>query len=709
MNLLRNFWIEVVGVDKPKVLNLKPIKVGGADDVQDIEQQAEAAEEQADAAELQARAAADKARIMERLADLAGPYKEAVADNGPDAPRLHALFHTIKTSISKEQFTEAAEGLDQLEQLLAQHSSPVTDSDEDLADLENLVAPPSGKQIGQQGPESVAAPGEKGDLVKGIGPSVGDNPVFPNPCVATCKITNHTDQTLHLDPQSLETSDDEDKVGISSGHYKKAPADPLPKGDNEFIATSDGGWTPIGYLYPEGAVGIVRYFLDDQKTTAWKITFHVPRSGTNWAQVAVEGPNKDNFQTSEGPAGQGEDASFSFTLDPKGGPPPPPPPPPPPGPAVNLSCRITVTNKTQYVLMLISQEGDSNHPKIGDYITNPDKLVLQPGDSTSCVFGQTTNKKDDNNSIQGSLLWQVGSPAVTTWCCVWVNPVGVKNTARHEFDPDTKEFLSPDQIDEGDENVPVTFTLLGGGQGPPPPPKQEKQAVQYKPPKPEKQPTLKLNDPNNDDGWVEYLQEQLNEQLLPEDEEVQKYKVKLPLDEDGKFTPNVKNAVLAFQTKAQIRNPSFLVDGIVGNQTWAALRHGTPEKPGVRGHKLDTGLKARWLTEDEVCIYTKGSDTITLRLVSVGTVDLKDVEVNVFVSPPGGKDPGTGYRWKIGPPVHVTETGEGNVHEVSVPNISHEYELPTGTAVENCRIEAYFDQELGNDDWSTDKGKIVLK
>src|SRR5262249_35082654 len=110
-----------------------------------------------------------------------------------------------------------------------------------------------------------------------------------------------------------------------------------------------------------------------------------------------------------------------------------------------------------------------------------------------------------------------------------------------------------------------------------------------------------------------------------------------------------------------LRQPTRFVDGIVGDQTWAALRHGTPEKPNVRGHKNDTGFKARWLTEDEVCTYVKSSDTISLKLCSVGTVDLEGKVASVFVTPPNGTR--VGKPAHIGKPREQTQTGEGNVHE----------------------------------------------
>jgi hypothetical protein len=99
----------------------------GDDDAQGIGQEAEAAEEEADAAALQTKAAADKAQIMQRLTALVAPYKEAVANNNPNAQRLQALLATVKTSIAQKQFTQAGEGLDMLKDLLAEKSTPLPD------------------------------------------------------------------------------------------------------------------------------------------------------------------------------------------------------------------------------------------------------------------------------------------------------------------------------------------------------------------------------------------------------------------------------------------------------------------------------------------------------------------------------------------------------------------------------------------------------
>lgn len=76
-----------------------------------------AVEKRTDAAVLQA-------KIKSRLAAVAGPYKAAVAKNGTDAEELKEAFDFVKTSALKGEFADAAEGLDELEEMLDQRKNP---------------------------------------------------------------------------------------------------------------------------------------------------------------------------------------------------------------------------------------------------------------------------------------------------------------------------------------------------------------------------------------------------------------------------------------------------------------------------------------------------------------------------------------------------------------------------------------------------------
>lgn len=137
-----------------------------------------------------------------------------------------------------------------------------------------------------------------------------------------------------------------------------------------------------------------------------------------------------------------------------------------PAQAVNANCMITVTNNTQAVLSLMDQFNT-----IGDFMTNPASSI-QPGGSTSFVFVHTPNDNNPANAgCAGGLTWQVGTTVAATWRVTWNNFVGQKNTADGTAEPATAGFQSLEQIGQGDENVPVTFTLSGGSAVPvcPPP------------------------------------------------------------------------------------------------------------------------------------------------------------------------------------------------------------------------------------------------
>jgi Putative peptidoglycan binding domain len=197
------------------------------------------------------------------------------------------------------------------------------------------------------------------------------------------------------------------------------------------------------------------------------------------------------------------------------------------------------------------------------------------------------------------------------------------------------------------------------------------------------------------DGWVEYLQEQLNVQFSPSPN----------LKEDGNFDQATLKALKAFQTKAGIQ-----VDGVAGNQTWAALRGGAPEAVGTDGRPrgfVDKGAKARWFFETDVIIFSKGADLLTLSPISVGDAKLEGQSVNVFVTAPGSKQ--KGIVAKIGPPIKRTPTDEGDIHDVKVSNFTTTFpSTPPGAKVEDYLIEAYFDKALGGDFLTSKNNPVIV-
>ncbi len=120
------------------------------------------------------------------------------------------------------------------------------------------------------------------------------------------------------------------------------------------------------------------------------------------------------------------------------------------------------------------------------------------------------------------------------------------------------------------------------------------------------EPTLHYGD-RSADGWVEYLQELLSE-VAPN------------LGIDGIFGDQTIRAVYAFQEKR-----GLMVDGVVGNQTWAALRGEEPAAVGTDGHQhqdTDHRMHAVWFDDGAQSgpngEYDPPSDEMTFYLSCVG-------------------------------------------------------------------------------------------
>lgn len=123
------------------------------------------------------------------------------------------------------------------------------------------------------------------------------------------------------------------------------------------------------------------------------------------------------------------------------------------------------------------------------------------------------------------------------------------------------------------------------------------------------EPTLRKGD-SSGDGWVEYLQELLTLWL-----DANGYAT---LTRDGVFGEDTHNAVLWFQ---EVKG--LLVDGVVGNQTWAALRSEDPQPIGTDGRTpgtfVDAGVEARWILDDNSARYDRANDLLFLVAMNTGT------------------------------------------------------------------------------------------
>jgi hypothetical protein len=530
-NLIFNFWVKVVGVDRP-LLKLKGLPEGDhegehqaepasnvqtatlPDETEDFEKEAEAAEQEADAAEM-------KAQVMERLAALVGPFKQAVATNPGQAPQLQSVFGIVKSAVGKKQFPQAMDGLDLLDQMLADESAqggggaeppaPVASSPA-IADAANASAPPaspptlapvaaspaiantSAPPASPPPPAPVASsPGIAATANVSAPPASPPTlaPVASSPAIAATALKSNlteafspvdiipdilkeviggatkpqkvTGKIVNHTDQTLELDEASVSQELPHGEYNQFPTDEIEaKGSGEFLAVSK---TTAGAALA-GVEGEIRYLLADGQTV-WTLKFNNPHfdSDNDTNGTGLSGPAAANFE-SVAHAGAGGEAVFTYTLKSKGGASPPPnqqpnqPPNQQPTQAVNANCVVSVTNNTQATLTLSDQKNER-----GDFMTNP-ATSLKPGASTQFVFVQTPNETEPAKlGCKGSLTWDIGSPGSGKWTCEWDNPLAEKNTATGTVEPQGS-FESLEQIGQGDENVAVAFTLSGGGAGP---------------------------------------------------------------------------------------------------------------------------------------------------------------------------------------------------------------------------------------------------
>jgi len=523
---------------------------------------------------------------------------------------------------------------------------------------------------------SKAAAGEKSNLI-GLGPADAIGGLLPESRTTKIIIKNRSNKALQLIPGSA-------KVETSPAEFVTAP--PLDiaanNGEAEFsISNALAGSIPA----PVGTGGEVKYeIVDDDKKTQlfmkWECGFLFPSRKTT---QTVTPKNEEKFKLT-GFNSAGND--FAFVFESKGGAQPVPPiPPPQPSTDITASCQINVVNNTKVALKLAHQDHDR-----GDFMTNP-ATSLAAGASTAFAYVETPHPKDkDQRGCKGSLTWEVGAPATATWRVEWNNPVGEKNIASARIDPQSAGFESLEQIGQGDENVPITFTLSGGGggDGPGPGPEPNKPEPEFNPPAGAREPTLRRGD-KSPDGWVEYLQQLLNAHLNTN------------LKIDGDFGQSTLNAVIAFQ-KSQ---PGVKVDGIVGNQTWAALREGQPEKPSTDGRQPhsfeEKGIQARWFKEKDICIFNASKDEAEMVVNSVGEQSMEKFLATVRITRPNTKP--KVVQVEIGPPVERTPDNQGNKHIVAIKNFRKTFmQGDTNDKVAKYLVEAYLPTEIGGDKCSGD-------
>ena len=122
------------------------------------------------------------------------------------------------------------------------------------------------------------------------------------------------------------------------------------------------------------------------------------------------------------------------------------------------------------------------------------------------------------------------------------------------------------------------------------------------------EPTLRHGD-EGIDGWVEYLQGLL---IIEGHNTVTK---------SGSFDDATLEAVQQYQL-----HNGLLADGVVGNQTWASLRHGDAQMAGTDGREAGTFVEdtreARWVWDEETVHHDATADELIFVAVNVGSAVL---------------------------------------------------------------------------------------
>jgi peptidoglycan hydrolase-like protein with peptidoglycan-binding domain len=140
------------------------------------------------------------------------------------------------------------------------------------------------------------------------------------------------------------------------------------------------------------------------------------------------------------------------------------------------------------------------------------------------------------------------------------------------------------------------------------------------------EPTLRHGD-EGIDGWVEYLQGLL---IIEGYSTVTKH---------GSFDDATLEAVQQYQL-----HNGLVTDGVVGNQTWAALRHGDAQMAGTDGREAGTYVEdtreARWVWDEETVHFDSAADELQFVAVNVGSAELDAgalANATCRITPPEGE------------------------------------------------------------------------
>ena len=495
---------------------------------------------------------------------------------------------------------------------------------------------------------------------------------LPESIVSQITIRNKSDVVIELVDGTAKLEN------VTASFVDSPPFEVAANSDKTFSVTNAVAGTAVG-----GTGGEVKYAVSgDAKNVQLFMKWERGGILPSRKATATLTPSDPRFEIK----GRNSGENFQFEFGGKGGNPNPGPNPNPnpnlnPGPAVaNVpsSCMIIVTNTTDVPLT----RSATGHDRGNFGVPAPRTINA----NSSVAFSSVETPGATEQGCKGFIEWQVGTPAVAVWRIEWDNPEQQKNTSSASLTPQTAGFSSQDIIGQGEDNVPVSFTLSGGAVGPGPKPEPE---PEFAPPVEAKPPTLRKGD-KNVDRWVEYAQLLLN------------FQIQAKLVEDGNFG----NATLATVLKFQ-KTKGLQVDGTIGNQTWAALREGAPEKPSTDGRKphtfVETGQEARWLFESQLNNrYEASGDLLRLIVESVGNTPIDvSLEATVRVTAPGANP--KVVKIKVGQPI-PTPGRVAFTNEVDITGFRKQFpSVPPDALVTDYLVEAYLPQDLGGDLYS---GKV---
>jgi peptidoglycan hydrolase-like protein with peptidoglycan-binding domain len=347
-----------------------------------------------------------------------------------------------------------------------------------------------------------------------------------------------------------------------------------------------------------------------------------------------------------------------------------------------VSAVVTVKNHTNQLLWRITEHNDH-----GRFAT--DRAESIPAGAVDS-FGVVSSENSIGTGVEGRIKYNAGGMGQAEWTIHWDVPFLGGNSADHDLAGDEAWMYSAteDEPTGGRDKVRFTFILTGGPHPQPPqpdpphpdpphpdPPPPEP-GPPYVPPPESSEPTLRIHD-HSVDGWVEYLQQLLNDRGYG------------PLAVDGTYGTGTFNAVWRFQIDRHLQ-----VDGTVGNQTWAALRDDAPRDPGSDGRPphsyVEAGAEARWHASDDAVHYEASFDMLVLDAVNTGT------------------DPINPGQFQATAQI-ITEQGQEVTHYLDSFS-SHGGPVPSGgyfqfglqgvldmTGPGTHRVQAYLPAELGGD------------